>query len=136
MEKKLTRLRREVVSAIMKAEKPLDARALRRLIPMRVDLSSVYRALEYLEKSGAIRGMYFFDSTRFYCARHAHYHFVMCRDCHEIRHFDECGIGRLQNRLERDMDYRIDEHVVFMMGRCEACRKSFEKKMHLASRIV
>ncbi len=134
MEKKPTRLRDEIVSVITKTEKPLDARALRRLIPIKADLSSIYRALDYLEREGAIRGMYFFDSTRYYCLRHAHYHFILCRDCREILLFDECGVGRIQRKLEKETDYRIDEHVLFLTGRCEACKKSFEKKMKLSRR--
>ena len=124
----LTELRKDILKIIKNADKPLNARKILDSMNSRPNLSTVYRALDYMEKHGFIQSIAFFEGTRFYYSMNKHAHFLLCKECHEIQEFEHCTAHKILGTLEKEYNYRITDHVLFFRGICMDCRKVIEKK--------
>ena len=122
MIKKFTRKRQIVLDKILDYDKPITAEELMRLIDEGFNLSTVYRALEFLEEKGLIKSISFDGNLRYFFSSEGHHHFLYCERCHSIQTFNECAAERLQKKVEEEFDYEIKDHVFYFTGICEACR--------------
>lgn len=130
MKKALTDLRKEILELIQSSENPLCARDILERLSAKPDFSSVYRALEFLEKSGWVRTVSFSENTRFYyaCSK-GHCHFVYCEKCHRAKEFHRCFENQLSGQVENETGYQITGHSFYFTGICKNCREqsSFKK---------
>ena len=83
--------------------------------------SSVYRALEALEASGAIRAVHFGGGpARYEPTGEAHQHAV-CQVCHGIMHLENALIRELEEHLEHDHRFMPIRTDVTVIGICAGC---------------
>jgi len=131
MRTKLTELRKEIVSLIENAETPLNARKVRGRMSSQPNLSTVYRALEFLDANDYVSSVSFSGVRFYYTGEHpGHGHFLFCRECHNIQEFDECVVIPLQRRIQEKFDFQVTGHVLYFEGLCADCRRYLEKKSH------
>ena len=64
MKTRLTELRKEISEIVNGAEKPLSVKAIQERAGAEPNLSTVYRALDYLEKKRYVQSVTLFDGTR------------------------------------------------------------------------
>lgn len=124
----LTDLRKDIYNVIEVAEKPLSVKNILDVLEAPPNMSTVYRALDFMEKQGLIQSIAFFDGTRFYFSARKHTHFILCNECHEIREFEHCTAAMMQEAVAESFHYTITDHVLYFKGVCEDCRKVLEKK--------
>lgn len=96
---------------------------------MRPDLSTVYRALDFLVKADRVQSIslgrtaYFFGANSTGCG-----HFLSCEHCHEIVNIEECVSTPLQKQLENETHYCIHRHLLYFEGLCPDCQLVLKKR--------
>ena len=128
MRPRLTELRKEIAGIVRDAEKPINVRTILDRLYSQPNLSTIYRALEFLEKKNYVQSVSLFDGTRLYYGRERHVHFVVCEECREIIEFDVCAAKKIQEMIEEEYKYTVTDHVLYFKGYCRDCRKVREKK--------
>ncbi|MCL4544442.1 MAG: transcriptional repressor [Chloroflexi bacterium] len=84
--------------------------------------SSVYRALEALDASGAIRAVHLGSgATRYEVSSAAHHHAV-CQQCHRIFHIEGEFVRELELHLEREHHFLPLQSDIVVIGLCPECR--------------
>jgi Fur family ferric uptake transcriptional regulator len=121
MNQRLTAWRKRVLVAVESSTCPVTAKAIHSQLGGRPDVSTVYRALEFLEDRGLVSSLTLFDGERYFSRAVGHEHLIMCSNCHEIKTFDKCPAAGLQRTVEQDSGYRITGHVLYFSGLCPAC---------------
>lgn len=130
----LTSLRKEIFTIIEHSDIPVNVKSIIDHLSSAPNLSTVYRALDYMEKKGLVQSLALFEGIRFYYGGDKHSHFIICSECREIKGFDHCNAEAILKHIEKDFDYKITDHVFYFTGLCGDCRKAFEKKQKLASK--
>jgi Fur family ferric uptake transcriptional regulator len=93
----------------------------RRICPA-LGRATVYRTLELLMELGLLRPVYLGDGVlRVACVEGGHHHLV-CLNCGDALHFDECLVGDLGLVLAERFDFQIKGHMLEFYGLCEKCR--------------
>ncbi|MGI8914766.1 MAG: Fur family transcriptional regulator [Chloroflexota bacterium] len=86
--------------------------------------STVYRALEALVVSGAIRAVHFGGGpARYEPIREQHQH-AICQVCHGILHLEHALVRELEAHLARDHHFRPVQTEVVVIGICAGCVES------------
>jgi Fur family ferric uptake transcriptional regulator len=131
MRPRWTGLRKEILRVIDESEKPLNAKAVMNRIPFDPNLSTVYRALDFLEREKCIQSVSF-SRIKFYYTETEKCggHFLFCDSCHEIRGFDECVAADLIGKIQAQFKYTITGHVLYLQGVCSDCQTYQNKKVH------
>ena len=134
MKSKLTEFRKEMLDTIRESEKPLNAKTVLNRMDSVPNLSTVYRALDFLVKSGLVNTVSLGRVTFYYKQPdHEGGHFIFCGHCNEIQAFQDCIAHQIKERIQSEFDYRITHHVLCFEGLCADCRKSLDKKQRMAS---
>lgn len=86
--------------------------------------SSVYRALEALEASGAVKAVHFGGgAARYEPAGEAHQH-AICQVCQGILHLENALIRELEEHLEHDHRFTPLQTDVTVVGICADCAET------------
>ena len=126
--KSLSEIRESVLRVVERSDTPINVRTIADHLAPRPNLSTIYRALDHLEKREFVQSVAFFDGTRFYYAGGRDAHFILCGECHEIRKFEQCTAHTIRENLEREFDYHLTGHVLYFRGVCADCRMVLDKK--------
>ena len=127
MRQPFTSIRKELLEIINQSENPLSAADIYEKYGKKADLSTVYRAIRYLETEEMIEGFSIFccshEKMRYYFGTGKnHAHFLHCEKCHQFKRFDECIIEGIQTEIESKYHYEIRHHSLYFTGLCEQCR--------------
>ena len=88
------------------------------------DTSTVYRALELLERLGLVWHTHLGKGAPVYHAsEHPHLH-VVCSSCGEIASADPALLEEAAERLAADLGFTLDVGHVALSGTCRRCRES------------
>jgi Fur family ferric uptake transcriptional regulator len=119
-----TELRKEILRCIEGSERPLMAKDVFDRLETKPNLSTVYRALDFLCKNGLIKSVSFnSDASYFFSGKKAHAHFLYCQECSAIQVFDKCFAERIQDDVEHEFDYKIMDHFFYFSGLCDSCQR-------------
>lgn len=122
MRRGFTNLRKEILKFIEESEQPLTAKQVHSLLQSKPNLSTIYRALDYLCRKGYVKSVYFAaEGNYFYSTKKAHSHFVYCEECTKIKVFDECFAEKIQEGIEDKFNYKITGHIFYFSGVCNNC---------------
>lgn len=119
----ITKWRKEVFDIINSSDKPLRAEDIYKQNGLKPNLSTVYRALNYLEKKDYISSVSFEGNVRYYFAKNKHYHFLICKNCGKIEVFTECMANEIKKQIEERFNFEITDHVFYFKGLCNECKK-------------
>ncbi|GAB3206863.1 Fur family transcriptional regulator [Marinactinospora thermotolerans] len=88
-----------------------------------VNLSTVYRTLDVLEKVGLITHTHLGQgSTAYHPAEEADHLHVVCRGCGEVSDISLDAAAGLVEALDRELGFEADPHHLTVFGRCAHCR--------------
>ncbi|MFZ5597829.1 MAG: Fur family transcriptional regulator [Bacillota bacterium] len=130
-EHKLTSRRKHVLSVLLENRgKHLSAEEVYNLVKVKapdVGLATVYRTLELFCDFGVVHGMDFGDGRKRYefgdeeAEGHQHHH-VICLKCGVILEVAEDLLEDLEERVERDFGFSVQNHQLKIFGYCKDCK--------------
>ncbi|QTA38862.1 transcriptional repressor [Thermosipho ferrireducens] len=117
----MTKWRKEVLKIIQKSDKPLNAEDIYRLVEHKPNFSTIYRALNYLEKAEFVKSISFGNTPKYYYSNNEHRHFLYCLKCGKIETFDLCMAQELENKVKKNFMFEIFDHIFYFKGLCKNC---------------
>ena len=88
----------------------------------RVDLSTVYRVLQTLEKHAIVQRSVSLEGVASYqLNRREHCHRLVCSKCRRTVIIDQCPLEELCSRLSKQTGYTITGHSLELSGLCPDC---------------
>jgi Fe2+ or Zn2+ uptake regulation protein len=88
-------------------------------------LASVYRALDLLEELSLVRRVHQEDGCHGYVpASPGHQHAIICRACGQTVEFPGSeDLEELVARVQQQTGYRVEDHLLQLIGLCPACNR-------------
>jgi Fur family transcriptional regulator, ferric uptake regulator len=87
-----------------------------------VNITTVYRTLDLLERLGLVRHTHLGHGAPNYSAdEHEHVHLV-CHDCGDVTEVPTALMAGLAERLDGDVGFELDVAHVALSGLCRDCR--------------
>ena len=86
------------------------------------DYSSVFRAVNWLERRGVIDEVALGDSRVRYELAGRHHDHVRCDECGAVSSLPDCLLERAEERVEKGTGFAITGHRLLFSGLCPACR--------------
>jgi Fur family ferric uptake transcriptional regulator len=129
---RLTGARRAVVDALVEPSEPMSVAEIHaRLTARRVNLVSVYRAVNLLTRLGVLRLADASTGTsRFELGEQftGHHHHLVCRSCGRVEDVDGCLLEQdmldaLNRRVHRSRRFRVTDHDLRLFGICQRCHR-------------
>ncbi len=113
-----TKNRKSVLEIIKESEVPLTAYCISKQCD--ISLPTIYRALDFLTRSGEIKSFTWEHYTYYYSSAE-HKHFFRCTSCERLFPLYECSVQDYEKHLEETMGIEIDEHFILFSGTCKEC---------------
>jgi len=122
----VTRQREAVLALLDDTEEFRSAQDLHGLLRRRgerVGLTTVYRALQAMADAGEVDVLRPTGGEAVYrrCAREAHHHHLVCRDCGRTEEVEGPAVERWAERTAREHGFIDVSHTLEVFGRCRAC---------------
>jgi Fur family ferric uptake transcriptional regulator len=126
---KLTRPRKAVADVLSVAEGALNPEQIQDRAALAcpgIGLVTVYRTLALLSDLGCIRRIHQAEHCYGYArSSPGHAHHVICRSCDQVLEFPGSeNIETIIDRVSRETGFRIDEHLLELMGTCPDCQQA------------
>jgi len=86
------------------------------------DYSSVFRAVNWLERRGVIAQVALGDSRVRYEPAGRHHDHVRCDECGAVSSLPDCLLESAQARVEKGTGFAVTGHHLLFSGLCPACR--------------
>lgn len=130
---KSTRQRDIIAGEFLKTGQHVTAEDLYRKINRKhkdIGLTTVYRTLKLLKKSGLATESIFADNLTRYepLSEEDHHDHLVCLDCGSITEFENSKIERLQEKIADEFGFHTVSHKMDLYGHCRKCRKHTPKK--------
>ena len=124
---KSTRQRDLVASEFLKTGEHVTAEELYQTINKKhkdIGLTTVYRTLKLLKKSGLAAERVFADNLTRYepLSEEDHHDHLICLHCNSITEFENPKIERLQEKIAEDFGFYTVSHKMELYGYCSACK--------------
>lgn len=124
---RVTHARRRVYELLSGSEGPLSAAQIDislRESGMSIDLVTVYRTLETLERCAlVVRVDRMSEGWRFAIRSREHSHLITCSECGSISPLDVCDLARIEKALETRTGFTNISHSLQFYGTCPECRR-------------
>ena len=124
---RLTPQRMMILSAIENSEDHISAEEIYAQIVARypnVNISTVYRTLELLERLGMVTKTDLGEGrVRYHPLEQGHHHHLVCRECGAIIDLEESLLASLKSTLLREYKFVADLKHLAILGRCANCSK-------------
>lgn len=122
----VTRKRQQLLDILREEDTPLNASQVHSRIRGMVDLATVYRGLNYLEKHRYLDSFVFECEDRgierYYSLRKSqHEHYMHCEICHRFYVLHTCSIDQSFRQIEEDYGFHVEEHFITLKGICQDC---------------
>lgn len=125
---RLTHLRQLVLDAFSKEQSLLCAEEINHLLRAEaIDLSTIYRALEYFEKKNVLGKSTIHKTAYYYLKDGDHHHYMICTAC-RARFPIECEVDRLLKRKIKEHKFHVTDHDLTIYGYCANCYKTHKEK--------
>ncbi len=124
---RLTPQRIMILSAIENSDQHISADEIYTQIIAKypnVNISTVYRTLELLERLGLVTKTDLGEGrVRYHPAEKGHHHHLVCRECGAIVDLDESLMAPLKSTLLQEYEFIADLRHLAILGRCVNCQK-------------
>lgn len=123
----MTNKRRSIYNQIQNADQPLNAAQVFEGIKSEMDLTTVYRGLQFLEEERYISSFVFSCESRgmerYYTkVKPGHSHYMHCRKCHRFFPFPGCPLKETLSDNTEIGGFLVEEHSITLKGLCSSCR--------------
>ncbi len=124
--KRYTQARKRIFTAIETMDKPVSAQEIYDFIKKNyeeVDLASIYRNLELMNKSDAVNVILFGEGKKRYELKNkkGHHHHLFCEGCGDIKDIKMKEENLLKN-VKDSQGYLIKKHNLEFFGLCPNCQ--------------
>src|SRR5690554_1412168 len=119
---KLTKKRASVFNVIKNNKKPINAEEIFEVLGSNnINLSTVYRAIDYLLENNLLLSFHFNNKT-YYISNDIknHYHFFICTKCLYMEKVD-CHLTDTIKNLKQNKNYTVTNHEMTIYGLCNNC---------------
>ncbi|MFC1918429.1 Fur family transcriptional regulator [Chloroflexota bacterium] len=124
---RMTPQRLMILSAIESSDDHISAEEIYAQIVAKypnVNISTVYRTLELLERLGLVTKTNLGEGrVRYHPAEKGHHHHLVCRECGAIIDLDESLLASLKSALLEEYKFNADLRHLAILGRCVKCVK-------------
>lgn len=124
---RLTPQRLMILSAIENSNNHISAEEIYTQVVAKypnVNISTVYRTLELLERLGMVTKTDLGGGrVRYHPAEKGHHHHLVCRECGAVIDLDESVLASLKDTLIREYGFIADLRHLAILGRCVNCGK-------------
>ena len=129
---RLTPQREKILRVLMEnKDKHLSAEDVFYLLKQKsldIGLATVYRTLELFLENGVIRSLDFGDGKKRYeledLEQTHHHHHAICLSCGKIIEIKEDLLEKLEEQVERENNFKIENHELKFFGHCAECREN------------
>jgi Fur family transcriptional regulator, ferric uptake regulator len=129
---RMTPQRMMIVDAIEHAENHISAEDIFKQVVAKypnVNVSTVYRTLELLEKRGLVTKTEMgVGHIVYHPLEKGHHHHLICRECGSVVNLDESVLTPLQESLQQNYQFTADLRHLGIMGLCAECNKKSGNK--------
>ncbi len=101
--------------------------AVRRQIPT-ADFSTVFRAMQALERSGLVDQVDLGDGKARYETRREHHEHIRCTVCGSVAEVPGCVVEDVVTQIQRRTGYQVSSHRVVFAGVCRPCRTAARRQ--------
>ena len=119
---RFTKNRERVLEVLKVADKPLTIGQIKNEINNNMNVSTIYRAIDFLERNHFIESASFGKSIRFFFYQNKFSHFLYCERCSNIQVFNKCAAEFLEKAVLEEHNFKINSHVFYFTGLCEKCK--------------
>jgi len=124
---RVTEPRRAVMTVLAQSDVPLSPQAVMeqgQAVYPRLGLVTVYRTLELFEELGLVERVHVREGCHGYLTiSPGHRHRLLCRECGRAVEFrGEDDLDGLLERVETETGYRVEHHLLQLVGICPMCR--------------
>ncbi|MBP9691226.1 transcriptional repressor [Candidatus Woesebacteria bacterium] len=123
---RITQARASILELFENTDRPIEAKALHTMltrIGVQVNVTTVYREIEFLLKENIIEKVPLKDTELHYEMKgRPHHHHLMCTDCGKI---EDMTLESEKNLLEEAhtlSKYHIKRHSIAFFGKCPTCQ--------------
>lgn len=121
---KLTQKRQVIYDVLAKHDAPLSAEDIfDKIKDDKLNLSTVYRTLDYFYKEQMVSRNYLDNKAYFYLNKDEHHHFMVCEKCQKRFEMD-CHIDEMIKEIKEKYNFEVTHHDLNFYGLCENCNKS------------
>jgi len=123
----MTRKRKKIYDCVFEAGSPLSAAQIHRETGEEMDLTTVYRGLQYLEDQRFITSFVYSCEERgierYYTRiQTGHTHFMHCRKCHSFFPMPFCPIKDNAKWKKEINGFLVEDHSITLTGLCSSCQ--------------
>ena len=92
---------------------------------LKVSRDTVYRNIPILLEAGVIEQSFKTNRDTFYESAQSkkHHDHLFCRACSKVVEFNDSVIEKLQQKVAKRFDFKVEFHCHQLMGLCKKCRK-------------
>jgi Fe2+ or Zn2+ uptake regulation protein len=101
--------------------------AVRQRIPT-ADFSTVFRAMQSLERTGVVEQVDLGDGKARYETRREHHEHIRCEVCGTVAEVPGCVVEDVMVQIQRRTGYRVNSHQVVFTGVCRSCRAAARRE--------
>lgn len=120
---KLTKQRKLIYQILKDNKKPLSIENIFHMLPKSsMNLSTVYRAIDYFESFDILLKFHFNDSNYYILNKDKeHHHYSICTSCLEMDKVD-CHLSDTILNLESKNNFKVTNHEITIYGLCSYCQ--------------
>lgn len=126
----MTHARRATYEALRDSTEPLSVAQIAARLQdcgTSIDLVTVYRTLETLERCALVARIdRLNDGWRYTVRTKEHHHLIVCSACGSTSPLDVCDLNRIEKNLERSTGFTNIFHSLQFFGTCPGCRRETE----------
>jgi Fur family ferric uptake transcriptional regulator len=101
--------------------------AVRERVPS-ADFSTVFRAMQALERSGIVDQVDLGDGRARYETRREHHEHIRCTACGTVAEVPGCVVEDAVAQVQRRTGYQVSSHQVVFTGVCRPCRAAARRE--------
>ena len=121
-----TKPRRQVLEVFLQNDKPLTPAAVhKRLAGHRINLASVYRAIELFCRVRVLAEVDHVQEGRRYELSdeyRGHHHHLICDGCGNTEDFEDCEMDDLERLIRKRFHFKVRRHDLRFIGLCRSCQ--------------
>ncbi len=122
---RLTKGKVEILLALLKADKPIRIEDIAKNLNVKLDIVTIYRAVNGFSGKGIIKKINLGDMAAYYEIHHAehHHHHIICNICGLFEDIEDCHAINLEKKtLQISKSFEtINSHSLEFFGLCKKC---------------
>ena len=85
------------------------------------DYSSVFRAVNFLERDGLLNRIDLGDGRARFEVRHGHHEHIRCESCGRVEEVPGCLLDHVTAQVQKSTHFKVTSHSVVFAGICGDC---------------